>query len=307
MGATIVISKLLMGGRRICHSKKVAPYLFIMPFVLSFLLFFLYPLLSTINMSFQEIFPGETRYIGLANYEKIWNPHFYRAVYNTSLYTLGTLIILIPVPLLLAILLNRKETPGRQFFRSALFIPALTSVVVAGVVFRLMFGVSDTSLINSLLIKLGLSPQQWTMHAETGMFLMLLLATWRWTGVNLLYFLAGLQNIPKELYQSADIDGAGPLQKFWHITLPMLKPVVIYVLTISIFGGFRMFEESYVFWGTASPGDIGLTITGYLYQQGFESFDLGLGAAIGVVLLLIVLTINLIQLRFFGLFSKEDE
>ncbi|MBO2531953.1 arabinosaccharide transport system permease protein [Planifilum fulgidum] len=297
------------GGKRrnnVLFSQKYAPYIMVAPFVLSFLLFFLYPIINTVIMSFQEIYPGQRNFVGLENYAKLLNPQFYTAVFNTAVYTLWTLIILIPVPLVLAVILNSKLTPLRSVFRSALFIPALTSVIVAGVVFRLIFGESESSLANEVMALLGFSPKQWMMHWNTGMFLMVLLASWRWMGVNVLYFLAGLQNIPKELYEAAEIDGAGPLMKFFRITLPLLKPVTVYVLTISIYGGFRMFEESFVYWQNHSPGDIGLTITGYLYMQGFENFDLGFGAAIGLVLLLIVLTLNFIQLKFFGVFSKED-
>ena len=292
--------------RNALFSQKYAPYIMVAPFVLSFLLFFLYPIINTVIMSFQEIYPGQRNFVGLENYYKLLNPQFYTAVFNTAVYTLWTLIILIPVPLVLAVILNSKLTPFSSVFRSALFIPALTSVIVAGVVFRLMFGESESSLANALLVKLGFSPQQWMMHWDTGMFLMVLLASWRWMGVNVLYFLAGLQNIPKELYEAAEMDGAGPLVKFFRITLPLLKPVTVYVLTISIYGGFRMFEESFVYWQNHSPGDIGLTITGYIYIQGFENFDLGFGAAIGLVLLLIVLTLNFVQLKFFGVFRKED-
>ncbi|OYD07304.1 arabinose transporter permease [Paludifilum halophilum] len=277
------------------------------PFIIFFVLFFLYPIISTIHMSFLEIYPGERTFVGLGNYYKLLNPHFYTALYNSTIYTLWTLIILIPVPMVLAVLLNSKITPLRNVFRSALFIPALTSVIVAGVIFRLLFGESESSFANAVITQLGFSPQQWMMHHGTGMFLMVLLASWRWMGVNILYFLAGLQNIPQTLYESAEMDGAGTVTKFFRITLPLLKPVLVYVLTISIYAGFRMFEESYVFWQNHSPGNIGLTITGYLYRQGFENFDLGFGAAIGLVLLLIVLLLNLIQLKFFGVFRKGDE
>lgn len=296
----------LKRDRKKILSAKYTPYIMITPFVISFLLFFLYPIIKTVIMSFQSIYPGETTFIGWENYRKLFNPRFYTAVFNTAVYTLWTLIILIPIPMILAVILNSKLTPWRNVFRSALFIPALTSVIVAGVIFRLIFGESELSLANSLLTMLGFSPQQWMMNWGTGMFLMVFLASWRWMGVNILYFLAGLQNIPKELYEAAEIDGAGPIKKFFRITLPMLKPVTIYVLTISIYGGFRMFEESYVYWENNSPGDIGLTITGYIYQEGFQNFDLGFAAAIGLVLLLIILLINTVQLQFFGLFRKEN-
>jgi arabinosaccharide transport system permease protein len=287
-------------------SPKVAPYIFIFPFIITFVAFFLYPLLETVRMSFFEIYPGESTFIGLDNYKRLWNPEFFTALENSFIYTILTLVILIPFPLLLSVFLNSKALPGRNIFKSALFVPVLTSVIVGGIIFKLMFAESDMALMNSLLIKLGFEPQQWLLGRETGMFLMVLLASWRWMGVNILYFLAGLQNIPKELYEAAEMDGAGTVKKFFMITVPLLKPVSVYVLTISIFAGLRMFEESYVFWQNHSPSDIGLTVVGYIYRQGFEFNDMGFGAAIGVALLVIVLVINLFQLKFTGTFKQED-
>jgi arabinosaccharide transport system permease protein len=291
---------------KILFSQKLAPYIFVAPFIILFIIFFLYPVLSTIKMSFYEIYPGQKTFIGFENYGRLWNEQFFTALYNSTRYTFWTLAILIPFPLLFAVFLNSKLLPGRNVFRSALFMPVLTSVIVGGIIFKLMFGTMDTALVNSLLIKLGLPPQEWTMGPHTGMFLMVALASWRWMGVNILYFLAGLQNIPKELYEAAEIDGANAYKKFIMITVPLLKPVSIYVLTISIYAGFRMFEESYVFWQNRSPSDIGLTIVGYIYRQGFEYNDMGFGAAIGVALLVIILVINLIQLKYTGAFKKED-
>jgi arabinosaccharide transport system permease protein len=122
-----------------------------------------------------------------------------------------------------------------------------------------------------------------------------------------MYFLSGLQNIPNELYESADIDGANTLEKFMKITVPLLKPMTVYVLTISIYGGMAMFTESYMLWsGNRSPNDIGLTIVGYLYRMGWEQNNMGLGSAIGVLLLVVTMIINMIQLNFFGIYKKGD-
>ena len=147
---------------------------------------------------------------------------------------------------------------------------------------------------------------EWLRNENTAMPLLVLLAMWRWTGINIIYFLSGLQNIPTELYESADIDGASVFNKFRYVTIPLLKPIIIYVLTISIYGGLSMFTESFVFWSNHSQNDSGLTIVGYLYQQGFENGNLGFASATGLILLLIVITLNLFQLKFFGMFKKED-
>lgn len=287
-------------------SKQVVPYVFVAPFVLSFLLLFLYPLVSGIILSFQSVLPGQKTFIGLDNYERIFNPTFFKALSNTTIYVVLTTGILTIVPIILAIVLNSKFTRFADLFRAAIFIPALTSTIVAGVIFRLMFGESEDGLANTVIGFFGMDPVDWKFGAVSGMFLMVLLCSWKWMGVNILYFMAGLANVPRELYEAADMDGAGVLHKFRHITLPLLKPITIYVITISIIHGFRMYEESYVFWQDSSPGNIGLTIVGYIYQQGFRMNDMGFGAAVGVVLMMIIFIISIIQLTIFGTFKKGE-
>ena len=195
---------------------------------------------------------------------------------------------------------------ARNFYRSTLFIPALTSVVVAGTIFRLIFGEMPGSLVNQLVGLFGVKPVKWLKLADTSFAALITLATWRWMGVNLLYFLAGLQNIPAELYESAEIDGANAWHRLRSIIIPMLKPVTVYVITISIYGGMAMFTESFMmFSGNRSPNNIGLTIVGYLYRKAFEENNMGYGSAIGLVLLVIVMVVNVIQLHINGTLRKE--
>lgn len=291
----------------ILYSQKVAPYFFVMPFLISFAVFFAYPVISAINMSFQEVLPGQVKYIGLTNYKDLWDPTFLKAITNSSKYTLYSMLILIPIPLLLAVFLNSKVMVAKNFFRSTLFIPALTSIVVAGTIFRLAFGELEGSLMNTIVTSLGFEKQRWLGKEHLAMFTLITLAAWRWIGVNLLYFMAGLQNIPKELYESAEMDGASTWNKFSRITIPLLKPITIYVFTISIYGGYSMFTESYMLWnGNRSPNDIGLTIVGFLYRNGLEQNNLGLGSAVGIALLVITFIITLGQLKLFGMFKKEE-
>lgn len=290
---------------RIKTSKRIAPYVFVAPFIISFLILFLYPMIQAFIMSFQSVLPGQVTFVGLSNYERLLNPDFYRALLNTTIYVILTVIILVIFPVILATFLNSKLLKFRNFFRASLFLPALTSVIVAGVIFRMIFAESDAAVANATLEFFGLESLEWRYGSVTGMFLMVALASWRWMGVNVLYFLAGLQNVSEELYEAADIDGATAIQKFFYVTLPSLKPVIVFVSTISIINGFRMFEESFVFWEAASPGNIGLTVVGYIYQEGLSQNDLGFGAAIGVVLLLIIFIITILQLKFVGAF-KDD-
>lgn len=168
---------------------------------------------------------------------------------NSALYTILTIIVLIPLPMVLAVLINSKTT----------------------------------------------------------MFVLVLFCAWKWTGVNMIYFLSGLNAIPQEQYEAADIDGVNTWQKFWHITVPNLRNVTVYVVTISVYGGFAMFGESYTMFGSAaSPGDIGLTMVSYIYLEGFNYARLGMGSAIGVALFAIIMIVNVIQLFATGTFKKEN-
>ena len=164
--------------------------------------------------------------------------------------------------------------------------------------------------MNVLLHMFGQSSFAWLKTKTTGWIALLLLCVWRWTGVNMLYYVSGLKSIDTAIYESGEIDGANGWQKFWHLTLPLLKPTTIYVVTISVFAGLSMFLESFMLWnGNSSPKNIGLTIVGYLYKRGIEKNDMGYACAVGVVLMVIALVINFIQLLATGTFSfkkKED-
>ncbi len=294
--------------RQRLNSTKVVPYLFVAPFIISFFLVYLYPFISTIQMSFQRIAGfGDVTFIGLENYQRLWNEHFGNALSTTAQYTFWTILILIPLPILLAVILNGKTTKFKNLFRSALFIPALTSVIVAGIFFRFAFGEQTSTLANMIMGIFGLKPITWLQLKIPAMFTLVAFCTWRWLGVNIVYFLSGLQGIPAELYEAAEIDGANTWGKFFRITIPNLKPVIIYVTTISIYGGFSMFAESYAIWKTATPGDIGMTIVSYLYQQAFNNFDMGFASAIGITLVFIVMAVSLIQLKLFGFFKKDSD
>lgn len=294
--------------RKFLYSQKAAPYVFVLPFVLTFLIFFAYPIVDTIVMSFQKVSGGGNEWVGLKNYQTLLNPVFYKALKNSILYMILSCALMIPIPMFLATMLNSKAMKAKGFFRSIMFIPALTSVVVAGVIFRLMFGELEGSFMNQVISFFGMEPMVWLRRTVPVWIALLLLCLWRWTGVNMMYYLSGLQQIPGDLYESADIDGASSIQKFRYITLPLLKPTTVYVLTISIFGGMAMFTESYLlFNGNNSPNNVGLTVVGYLYRMGLTQNNVGLGSAIGVVLLIIVLILNVIQLILNGTFGKKGD
>lgn len=296
--------------KKFVYSQKVAPYVFVLPFIIIFLIFWSYPLVNSFVMSFQDRMLGQDpKWIGEANYSKLFTDKvFLTAIQNSVVYMLGTLLLLIPFPMLFAVMINSKLMLWREFFKSSFFLPALTSVAVAGTIFRLIFGEMDGSLMNSFLGLFGVESIKFLKEAEWSMAALLILACWRWTGVNMLYYLSGLKNIDNDYYEAASIDGASAWQKFRLITMPLLKPTTIYVTTISVYAGLAMFTESLMlFNGNNSPKNIGLTIVGYLYRQGIEKNKLGYAAAVGIILLAIAMIINLTQLKLSGMFKKEED
>jgi len=292
--------------KKFFYSQKIAPYVFILPFVITILFFWIVPIGNGFLLSFQDVLKNE--WVGVKNFRRILTDGvFYKAIGNSLRYMFGTLLLLIPFPLLFASLLNSKLMKKADFFKSLYFLPALTSVVVAGIIFRFMFGELDSSLANRIIALFGKSPIKWLHGQYTGYFALLLVCCWRWTGVNILYFLAGLQSIPKDLYESAAIDGASGWKQFTKISFPLVKPTTIYVLTISIYAGLSMFNESYMLWhGNNSPNNVGLTIVGYLYRQGVEKRAMGYACAVGLVLLFLIMIVNMLQLFINGTFKKEE-
>ena len=297
-------------NRELLYSQKIAPFVFIAPFLVTFFVFFLYPLISTILMSFQQITGAGNTWIGLKNYTDMFaNKNFHTAVRNSAVYMVLTCAILIPVPMLLAYMTESKLCKTGGLFKTVAFMPVLCSVVVAGIIFRMMFSELEGAMMNQVRVALGLQPFAWLKNAAGSMFAMVLLCFWRWTGMNMLYYMAGLKSISPDLYEAAEIDGANAVQKFTKICLPLLKPTTIYVLTISIYAGLSMFTESYmIFGGNNSPKNYGLTIVGYLYRYGFEQVDrFGFASAVGLVLLGIAMVITVAQLFITGTIGKKED
>lgn len=293
--------------RSILYNKKVAPYVFCAPFVLSFFIFFLYPIITTFYMSFMDVISlNNMKFIGLKNFQRLNNEHFFNALKTSTIYTISMVAIMMIFPITIATLLNSKIMKLKNIFRAVFFIPSLTSVIVAGIAFRLIFGDTELGFINSIILKYGGEIVPFKLGYWTGILIMVVLASWREIGINMIYCLSALQNVPEELIEAAQIDGANTYQRFRNVILPQVKPIIIYILTLSIINGYRMFTEGYVYWNETNPGDNGLTIVRYIYQQAFQRNDFGMGSAIGVVLLAIILVINMGQLKFFGLFEKED-
>lgn len=194
--------------------------------------------------------------------------------------------------------------PGKRILTPIYFIPVLTSPVVIAIVF-ILFLDKDYGLFNAPLIAMGLSPINWLGSRELSKFAVVFLLTWRWTGYNMVLFLAALQAIPEELYEAAWVDGASIRHTFFYITLPMLRPSIAYVVILSVIGGWQIFDEPWIL-TQGGPADSSLSVGNFLYRVSIQNLRMGYGSAIGTVLFVVVFLITIVQLRFFGIYSKEE-
>ena len=265
------------------------------------LIFWISPLVKSGIMSTQNIIPGSVENIGLRNYQRLFKDRLlFLALGNSVKYTIWTLIILIPVPLLLAVLINSKigSDKFKSTFKSILFIPALTSVVVAGIIFRLIFSESPTALMNQVVGFLGFDPIKWLKGSETGFMALLTVATWRWTGVNILYFLAGLQAIPNDYYEAAALDGAKLLRQYVSITLPQTREMIFVVMVLTVSGSFTVFAEPYILTG-GGPGNASQVLATYMYRVGFFQNEMGYASALATLIFVITLVLSVAQATLF--------
>ncbi len=280
---------------------RYAPYAFLAPFFALFGVFMVYPLFDSIRLSMYSVrgMRNET-FVGLANIDRlIADPVFWTALWNTAYFALGSLLLQLPVALALALLLSNARLKGRNLFRLSFFSPVLISGVFIAVIFYLLYD-RRYGLVNMVL---G-SEIQWLQDPDLVMPALILAGVWRWAGFNMVYFLAGLQSIRRELYEAAAVDGAGTWQTFIHVTIPALKPVIAFVVITSMIGSFQLFDLPYVL-TEGGPGNASLTMVMYLYKHGFEFINLGYAATIGWALAVIIGVISIIQVRFFGVFKEN--
>jgi ABC-type sugar transport system permease subunit len=285
--------------------SRAAPWVLLAPFLILFATFVLYPLTTSVQLSLQQTFgPGTTTFVGLGNFRQLAaDPLFWKALRNTSLFTAGSVLVQLPLSFLLALALNHPRLKGRALFRVLIFSPVLVGVVFVAMIFAVLFN-KQTGLINTTLH--SISPR-WPLGfpwLEAYVIPSLVVATlWQYTGYNMVYFLAALQNVPNDLREAAYLDGAGPLARFRHVILPAVRPVAVFVVLLSIIGSFQLFELPFIFLnGTSGPDNRGLSLVFYLYQTGFQTGDLGYASAIGWS---IALVLGLCAIGQFALSRRE--
>lgn len=276
------------------------PWFFLAPFLALFVVFTVWPLVQSLVLSTQQAFgPKSTAFVGTANFRfLLQDPLFWKALRNTAVYTLGAVFIQLPLSLGLALLLNRPGLRGRAILRLIFFAPSLVGLVFVGVMFFQLFQ-KRTGLINAGLHALFPAWDPEFAWLDTHIMPSLLVAAvWLYAGFNMIYFLAALQNVNRDLVDAASIDGAGPWTRFRHVVLPEIRPVAIFVCLLSVIGSFQLFELPWVLLDSSSgPDDRGLTIVMYLYQTGFLSGDLGYASAIGWVLGVLLAAAGFVQFR----------
>lgn len=276
----------------------ISGYLYISPFFIIFGIFGLFPIIFTAYISFHKWnILGAKEFIGFKNYQLLFtDPLFWKALGNTfSIWIISTLPQLF-LALVLAFILNAAFLKGKEFFRLAVFLPNITSVVAVAIIFGAIFG-EKYGVLNYMLSFVGIDPINWKGSYFGTHVAIAAMVMWRWTGYNTIIYLSALQSIPKDLYEAATIDGANKMQQFFYITIPMIRPMVIFTVILSTIGGMQIFAEPLMF---AGPGggalDQGLTMTLYLYEEAFVRSSFGYSSAIAWVLFLIIVLFSLVNL-----------
>jgi ABC-type sugar transport systems, permease components len=276
------------------------PWFFLAPFLAITAIFVVWPLGGSLVLSFQQTFgPEATKVVGWDNFKFLLrDPLFWKAVRNTTLYATGSVLLQLPLALLLALALNHPRLRGRTLFRLLFFLPSLVGLIFAGVVFSLVLETRTGLLNHSLHALIPAFDPEFPWLSRYPMAALLLSALWLYVGFNMIYFLAALQSVPRDLLEAASIDGASAWQRFRHVILPEITPVTHFVVLLSLVGSFQMFELSWVlFNNTTGPNDGGLTIVMYLYRTGFIVGDLGYASAVGWVLALLLISFSWLQRR----------
>jgi lactose/L-arabinose transport system permease protein len=279
------------------------PYLFIFPFYFTFLIFGLYSTLFSFYLSFTEWKGlGPIKWIGLKNYASLLKDKvFLQSMENGFLLFLMYVPLMTFLALVLAVILNSKRVRGFRFFRTIIFMPYIMNIAAAGFAFRLLLN-QKYGLVNNILEALfHLPPTPWLESVWGARVSLCLLIIWVWLGYNMVIMLAGLQTIPSELTEAALIDGANPTQSFFYIIIPLMRPVILFSVVLSLMGSFGLFNEVFILTVPAG-GPMNATITPFvdIFNQAFGNYRLGYASAMAYIYFVIIFALTLIQVRYFG-------
>ena len=295
-------------NRKANLKSTIQALLYILPMLLVIGIFTIYPILKSIDMSFYtryNIFSGVVEERGIDNFLTIFSdPKFYLALKNTSVYVLWVVPCSLVISLIIAVLLN--QIPWiKGFFRTVYFLPFVTSTVAISIVWSWLYH-SKYGLINFFLGFFGIEAMTWLNSPKLAMPAVIIMAIWKGLGFNILLLLVGLGNIDETYFKAAKVDGANGLQRFFRITLPLLRPTLFLLTVVGVINSFKVFDEVFaLFGGRPGPAGSATTLVYYLYRKFYEQYDYGMAAATGMVLFGIVLLLTIIQYMGNRYFEKR--
>ena len=278
--------------------RKLLGWAFIAAPVALIILFYFYPMLSAFIMSLQSGKGANLSFVGLTNYKRLLSdPVFIQSLKNTLIFLIFQVPIMVVLAIFFSVLLNNKTLKFKGIFRTIVFLPSVTSLVAYSLIFKYIF--ANNGVLNRILMAMTLldQPIMWLSHPFWAKVVIIIAITWRWTGYNMIFFLSALQNIDDQIYEAADVDGASPIDKFFKITLPLLKPVILFTSITSTIGTLQLFDEPMNI-TQGGPGNATMTISQYIYNLSFKyTPDFGYAAAVSYAIVILVIIFSIIQLK----------
>ena len=283
-------------GLNMEQKRNLTGWAFLLPASILIFVFCFYPMVQALILSFQKGTGSAVQPAGFANYARILKDAiFQQCLFNTIFYFVIQVPIMLILALILAQLLNSPDIKGKGIYRTMIFLPCATSLVSYSMIFKSLF--ANDGLVNRVLSTVGIPTVDWFQNAWAARWVIVIALIWRWTGYNMVFYLAGLQNIDYSIYEAARIDGASPIQQFIHLTIPLLKPTILLTAIMSTSGTLQLFDES-VNLTAGGPGKATMTLTHYIYNISFvETPKFNYAAALSVFILVVVAVLSAIQMK----------
>ena len=278
--------------------RNLTGWAFLLPATILIFAMSFYPMIQAFILSFKSGIGNNLVWDGLSNYKRLLGDSVFKtALMNKFVYLIIQVPVMLILAILLAVLLNRPRLKCKGLFRTAIFLPCCTALVSYSIIFKTLFAYDG--YVNTVLLHLGLisSRVNWLGQTSTAKVILIIALIWRWTGYNMVFYLAGLQNIDESLYEAATIDGAGPVKTFFHITIPLLRPTILLTTIMSINGTLQLFDESVNLTG-GGPANSTLTMSHYIFKTSFEyNSQFGYAAAMSYVIFILVAILSFVQMK----------